>query len=414
MNASLCLITPGHLASSPRVVKEAEALVAAGYQVRVVAGRYFDPVEALDSEIMATAKWQVTRLDYRRGVSAFARKSMRLLARCAFGRLRTAVMHLAVRAHHAESFHLGVVASKNPADLYLGHCLAGLPAAAHAARRRGTRFAFDAEDFHDSETLEACGNGVDARLPPLLQAALLPKCAHITASSPLIGGALEQKYRVRTVPVLNVFPLAQAPRAPVVPEPISDATPARVYWFSQTIGPGRGLEAAVAVLSQLRTPVELQLRGFVSDCYKTQLSKLARDAGLARSIAFLPPAPPSEMPRLAASAHLGLSCEESTPLNRDLCLTNKIFAYLLAGLPQLLTPTSAQRALAAELGDAAVLFDVSRPAATAACVDSLLTNSAQLAAARAAAWKLGQTRFNWEFEGRRVVEVVRSSLTKSR
>ena len=39
---------------------------------------------------------------------------------------------------------------------------------------------------------------------------------------------------------------------------------------------------------------------------------------------------------------MGLSLEESRPRNRDLCLTNKVFVYLLAGIPQLLSHTAAQ------------------------------------------------------------------------
>ena len=39
----ICLITPGHVASTPRLVKNADALAAAGYEVHVVAG-----VEARD------------------------------------------------------------------------------------------------------------------------------------------------------------------------------------------------------------------------------------------------------------------------------------------------------------------------------------------------------------------------------
>jgi len=38
----ICLLTPGHVASTPRLVKEADALVDAGYRVHVVAGRHFE------------------------------------------------------------------------------------------------------------------------------------------------------------------------------------------------------------------------------------------------------------------------------------------------------------------------------------------------------------------------------------
>jgi hypothetical protein len=34
------LVTPGHLSTNPRLVKEADALAAAGYQVSVVSARF--------------------------------------------------------------------------------------------------------------------------------------------------------------------------------------------------------------------------------------------------------------------------------------------------------------------------------------------------------------------------------------
>src|SRR5690606_19088585 len=137
------------------------------------------------------------------------------------------------------------------AQLYLGHCLAGLPAAVFAARARRVPCAFDAEDFHEGEEI---AESHELRARQLIQTRLLPACAFVTAASPLIAEQYRQSYRVEPTTLLNVFPLAEAPATPVVPPPISDARPARLYWFSQTIGPGRGLEAVVAILGKMRTP----------------------------------------------------------------------------------------------------------------------------------------------------------------
>jgi len=45
----ICLVSPGHVASNPRLVKEANSLVAAGYDVRVVAGDTAPFVRPLES-----------------------------------------------------------------------------------------------------------------------------------------------------------------------------------------------------------------------------------------------------------------------------------------------------------------------------------------------------------------------------
>jgi hypothetical protein len=115
------------------------------------------------------------------------------------------------------------------------------------------------------------------------------------------------------------------------------------------------------------------------------------------------------MARLAASAHLGLSLEQSFPRNRDLCLTNKIFTYLLAGVPVALTPTQAHRALAPELGAAAVNVELGAPAATAERLDQWF--GSEVANAAATAWRLGVDRFNWEREKSLLLAAVARALT---
>src|SRR5262245_46824630 len=58
----VCLISPGHVASNPRLVKEADALHEAGFAVRVVAGDTTPSVRPLDETILARAAWPVSQV----------------------------------------------------------------------------------------------------------------------------------------------------------------------------------------------------------------------------------------------------------------------------------------------------------------------------------------------------------------
>jgi hypothetical protein len=157
--------------------------------------------------------------------------------------------------------------------------------------------------------------------------------------------------------------------------------------------------------------VELHLRGYPASGYAERLQQYATRCGLRRPLVFLPPANSSEMVRLAAAADLGLSVEESTPLNRAVCLTNKVFAYLLAGVPQLLSRTPAQAALAPELGAAAILGSLDRPAEVAADLDAFFADAERLGAARRHAWHLAQTRYCWDVEKALFLTSVARALT---
>ena len=404
----VCLVTPGHVASTPRLVKEADALADAGYRVHVVAGRHFAPADPLDAEILAAAKWTHTRVDYRGGPGCAARKLLRRVARRLMATAPLATPAMAACAHHAEIRRFARTAAAVGADFYFAHCLGGLPAAAQAAGARNVPYGFDAEDFHDAETTEAINDRTERTIRRTLHVRHLPGCAFMTAASPLIGRRYAEVYGVPAPEtVLNVFPLSHAPVAPADPGPITEERPARCYWFSQTIGPGRGLEAVITILARLRTPVELHLRGHVDAGYKARLQGNAYGEGLRRAIVFHSPGPPAEMARLAAPFDLGISSEEPPPLNRDLCLTNKVFVYLLAGIPQFLSRTRAQAALAPELGAAALLGDLERVNESAGMLDAFFAAPSQVAAARSAAWELGRGRFNWDREKERFLRAVR-------
>jgi hypothetical protein len=402
----VCLITPGSVASTPRLVKEADALVEAGYRVHVVFGRGFPAADPLDADILATARWHCTRVDY--GAGGFGRKILRRFARQLVVHPRLATVKIAARASHAQALRLSAIAAGIPAQLYIGHCLPALPAAALAARSRGVAYGFDAEDFHGAETDAAMNEPAERALAYELQTRLLTGCAHLTAASPLIGRQYSVIYHVEPRTVLNVFPLSQAPMSAVDPGPVSDGRPARFYWFSQTVGPGRGLEAVLAILGRMSTPAELHLRGFPAAGYAAHLRALAVRAGVKRSIRFLEPGPPTEMARLAADMDFGLSAEQTLPPNRNLCLTNKIFVYLLAGIPQLLSNTAAQRALAPELGEAAILADFSQPDAAARKIDEFFADPARIAPARRTARTLATQRYCWDVEKSKFLDLIRS------
>jgi hypothetical protein len=403
----ICLITPGHVASTPRLVKEADALVTEGYRVHVVAGSNFSPADALDEQIISSAAWSCTRVR-NEGMVSLYRKIRRKFSRLILANIPVSSTMLSAYAFNSEALHLGSVAARQHAQMYIGHCLAGLPAAALAGRSGMRPFGFDAEDFHESENDDVLKNRATRRAVHTLQINLLPQCAHLTAASPLICREYQKVFNLRPKCVLNVFPIAQAPKKAIDPAPISRLRPALFYWFSQTIGPGRGLESVVDILGRMQTPVELQLRGFASPGYVDCLQARATRAGLGTPIRVLPPGAPSEMARLAAHADVGLSTEERLPPNRDLCLTNKIFVYLLAGIPQLLSNTSAQTELAPNLGTSGILANLEETELVAARLDAFLGNTALIAAARADARERAFHRYCWDVEKTVFLDSIRS------
>lgn len=406
----ICLLTAGHVSSTPRLVREADALCTAGYEVHVVAGRNFPPADPLDQSLIGSSRWKFHQLDSVRGAGALLRRVRQKIARRLLRHSPFATVRNAALAQYAGALAQARLAAGLRADLYLGHQLAGLAMAALAADAANAYLGFDIEDYHDGETIEAMDDPALVTAARLLQARLLPGCRHLTAAAPLIAERYREQYGVKAVTILNVYPRSEAPSAPLPPAPISFDSPALLYWFSQTIGPGRGLEHIIRAMGRMRIPAQLQLRGHVSPGFRSDLDALAQDCALRFPIDFLPSAPPAELVRLAAPAHLGLSLEERMPPNRDLCLPNKDFAYLLAGLPVLFSVTAAHTALTADLGEAALLADPYHTDEVARLLDTFLADTARQTRARARAWELGQSRYCWEHEQKAFLASIRKTL----
>ncbi|MBD2297296.1 glycosyltransferase [Nostoc sp. FACHB-190] len=398
----ICLVSPGHVASNPRLVKEANALHEAGFQVRVVAGDYMAAIRPLDQTILSQAPWAWVQVGLGSRPSYLARRLWQTLARRVTKTGWIPDISIAIWAHSTVSFQLAKAAAAEPADLYIAHNLAALPAAAIAAQYHHARLGFDAEDFHVGELPDTPEYQAEIAVRDRIERTFLPRCHHLTAASPGIAAAYAERYGVNMQPILNVCPLSEAPTSPCKPQTSQPS----LYWFSQTIGPGRGLESIIQAMGQMQTPVHLHLRGLVAAGYAQQLKELAQKVGIGDRLHLLPPAPPSEMVRLAALHDLGLCLELNQPFNRAICLTNKIFTYLLAGLPILMSKTPAQEEIYEELKETALLVNIHEPAAIAIALDQWFSNPVKLKLACAEAWNSGREIYNWDIEKQKFLLLI--------
>lgn len=407
---SIVIVTPGQLGSNPRVVKEASALHDAGFAVHVIATRVLDMVEPRDSAVMEVAPWSVERIPFNdrklwRGERAFQEVARRVQKFAPSARLTS-------YAHSAFSRRIAAASVRHPADLYIAHYPAALEGAARAATRHGSRFAFDAEDFHPGDLPERPELSAARGLISAIERRHLPRVAYMSAASPGIAEAYARTYAIpRPTVIRNVFEAACAPGAPTSKG--SEPGPS-LYWFSQVIGPDRGLECALEAIAQAKSAPHLYLRGTPQRGFADRLVAQAAGLGCADRLHLLEPAAPAEMVHLAAQFDVGLVGETGATENRRIALTNKQFTYLLAGVPGVMSDVPAHVEFAAEAEGAAFLYKTGDSVSLAAALDHLFGDPARLAAARARAFKLGQDRFNWELESKVFVDIVRRTLNETR
>ena len=390
----ITIVTAGHVSAAPRMLKAADALACAGHHVRLISVNHTPAMTAIDAGVIAKRRWSSSVVDYSAATAPALRrktgvrfKAMRTLA-AAIGPSNVPA-GAAIRAYSRVHDELVRAGTAEPADLISGGSTGALAAVAESARRLGVPYGIDFEDLHSAES-SGPGSGLSNALAARVERHVIPGARFVTAGSPMIADAYADRYGVRPIPIHNTFSIAAD-----IPSERREG-PLRVYWFSQTLGPERGLEDAVRAAGAASVPVRLHLRGRPVPGYLESLRRLASQAAPQLELVTHDLASPDDMVTLAQPYDAGLASEQPHVLNRELCLSNKIFTYLAAGIPVLLSRTPAQARLEPELGGAAFGYDIGDIAALARALRALATDGGVRGRSRAAARAAAARRWHWE------------------
>lgn len=236
---------------------------------------------------------------------------------------------LAMAGSRRSSLILSALKKINSADWVIGHNSGALWPTLKAAEKFTCQAGFDVEDYHPGE-----GNNVHMQnLTKRLMQQVLPQMDYVSFAAPLIRKEVSNdlgKEGKNWITILNYFPEAEFEHPKEIEGPL------KIVWFSQNIGSGRGLEFVFPVIKSLRGESELHLIGNINSEFYNQHVKGVDNIHVHSSI------PQKELHRQLSNYDVGLALEIATDRNRELCLTNKLLAYMQAGLYVLTSSTPAQ------------------------------------------------------------------------
>lgn len=415
--STMLILIGGHLCTAPRPQKEAATLVAAGHQV-IVAGVWFDPeLVERDRALLTSVPYQFQPvLDFRPGQSArFGVRLQATMARQLYRHWQCPTPALLGYGSRA----LLRFARQTQADLTIVHSEAGLWVGSQLLQQ-GYRVGVDFEDWFSHDLLPSAQATRPVAWLESLEATLMRHATYRLTTSYALANALAHAHHTSPPTVVyNVFPQAEAVswgHAPGhrLPQPAGEhppASPIRLHWFSQTIGPGRGLETLWAALPQVTVPVEIHLRGNCSPGNRAALmAQIPLDW---HSRVYLhPTVSNAELPTRIAEYDIGLALEDNTPPSRNLTVTNKLFQYLQAGLAVLATDTAGQCEIFHTHPDIGLQIPCQNPAALAASINHLASQPAALHRAQVAASQAAQTRWHWESEQTQVQQAAQFALSQ--
>lgn len=408
---TVCLVTSTHVSYNPRLTKEADTLAAAGYNVRVVAMNVEKWRSHLDEELMRSREWSLERINGRRDLAS----GFPLWARSAVRQRRARRSNNPADAYSRYRREMFRAAARKPADLYIAHNLPALPAAVEAAQEHAVKIGFDAEDFHRGEIANVPANRAARALIEAIETKYMPMCDYVTAASDGIGDAYVRELGIaKPTTLLNVF--AKADRAGRVPANELEAERRgpglSLYWYSQVIGPDRGLNDALKAVALLSKPAHLHVRGSWAPGYQRIFEAELGRLGIQDRVSVLPPAPPAQLVQRAAQHDVGLALEPGDRPNNRLASSNKLFTYMLAGLAIAATDVPGQALVEKEALGCGFLYPPQVPEILASKLREWQDHPELLGAAKETSRRHADNRYCWDVEREKFLKVVATALAR--
>lgn len=340
----------GDCENDGRVRKEAAALHAHGYEVRLFAmatrahgpGRVTMGAVAIDR--LAATSWP-QRLVRLRGRSprvqpwGTANGAGRLRQRVPW--MRAAARDVALRIHRptlALSYtKLAVAAARawGP-DLVHAHDLPALPAAALVARRGMLPLVYDSHELWRRRNRRGQWRPLGRMADALVERSLAPRAAVVVTVCDSIAAWLARRYALRSPPVvLRNVPFPSRTRSTGNVRALAGLTGERVLLYTGRVMEGRGLEFAVRSLHALPEDVALVLMGYGDAAYVAGLRSLAAREGVADRVRMIDAVPAEDVSAVASTADLAYVVIEPVCQSYRYALPSKLFEAIAAGLPVL-------------------------------------------------------------------------------
>ena len=378
----VCMHVLGPARTDVRVMREATALAQAGYSVSVVdvEPKGKRPVEEelhdvclkhvfVSDAFLTTrfARWAVIR-----AAQLLFRSTMRLL--------------------------------QTPADIYHAHDVSGLLPCFIVACIRRKQLVFDSHELPLQE-MSIQSRGI-LFLLSLILTAIVPFCAGvITVSSP-IAKDISKRYRRSDVTLLRNVPKYQVvPKSDRLRQHLKLSPSTRVVLFQGALHANRSLNKLVHAAPFLLPDVVMVLMGPSEEVVQAELEAIIETEKTHDRVKVLPPVPYEELLQWTASADIGLLVmAQDTSLNVRWCLPNKLFEYLMAGLPVLASQLDAVAEILQtyELGCIVESLDA---VDIAAAINAMLADPGALATMRKNALSAAQHEFLWEKESQKLIEL---------
>lgn len=234
----------------------------------------------------------------------------------------------------------------------------------------------------------------------VLERRLVPRADVVFTVGEAVAEVLGERYDctplvIRNVPPLQALVASDRLRA----ECGIDAHTVVLLWQGM-ISPGRGLKSLIEAMRDVHGAALVIQGGGVEEA---RLRVMPQELGVTDRVFFTGMAPIASLHEYACSADIGVAMHRGDNLSFRLAEPNKLFSYLMAGIPVAAADLPGIRTLIG-FEDVAMFFDPDDPASIAGVLQSLVDDAAMRSRMGANARRLAETRYNWDVEQRVLID----------
>jgi glycosyltransferase involved in cell wall biosynthesis len=386
---TILLVTTTHLAKNPRLVKEID-VIHIEYNLVVVFFSLLPHYQAFDEKIIEN----YPEVDFRK-INWIKKYYPCRFFYTFLQKLLIVIWKLSGKIIWVEQlFFPGFAYLKKKciaikADIIHAHNPGSWGVAVQIGKYKCIPSSFDIEDFHSGEYES---NDPKKKILEAIEDKYYQQSNHLIAASPLIAEAYVKKYPSKKATVINnVFPKSQFFKR----TSFNMEKPLELVWFSQMIGPDRGLKEIVEAINQLQFKVVLNLYG---ECKESYRQEIVQQLEKLHQVNFKGLLSNNELNNALSLYDIGIASEMGHTPNRDFCLTNKIFAYVQAGLSILASDTAAQVAFLKQYPETGNLYCRKKTSEITEVLTLLHHSRSLLYQQQEGSYQLGQTQLCWEKE----------------
>jgi glycosyltransferase involved in cell wall biosynthesis len=283
---------------------------------------------------------------------------------------------------------------RTPAAAYHCHNIHPAPAVLIAARLRGARVIYDAHELYgEPEAGAGPLSRLVSRVARLAERVISRSADAVITTNPSRAEVLAERHRLGDVRVVGNLPGRAEEVTPIDPGfPEGDV----LLYQGGLYAEARAFEKTIAALRHL-PGVSFAMVGFGRDRDRRLIADWARESGVADRVHLFEAVPFDRLVGIAAAATVGVVPLRNISLNSYLGDTNKLFEYLMAGLPAVGSDfPEVARVLRSGEPPVGEVFDPEDEHSIAEAIRTVLGGS--YADRRAEARRLALERFCWEHE----------------